>query len=127
MQVNPQRVKEARLAAGLTMAQLGGDRVSRAFIHYLETGAARPSAEVLTMIARKTRKPMRFFMSPGADRALSGKMVAADLVKLAARVRQLAEVGSIDITQRQALRLLESSLRQGAVLARNLDSRKPGD
>lgn len=107
------------------MAALGGDEVSRAFIHYLETGAARPSKEVLAMIARKTGKSVSYFMSPGADAALSGRMLAAELVRLAARVKTLAATKAFDIQQRQSLRLLESALRQGAVLTRNLKPRTP--
>lgn len=123
--MNPQRIREARIAAGLTMAALGGDDVSKSFIHYVETGAARPTKEVLAMIARKTRKPVSYFMSPGADVTLSGRMLAAELIRLAAKVKRIAAVKTFDIQQRQSLRLLESALRQGAVLTRNLQPRKP--
>lgn len=108
------------------MAALGGNQVSRAFIHYVETGTARPSKQVLAIIARKTGKPVSYFMAPGADAALSGRMLASELVRLAARVKGLASVKSFDIQQRQSLRLLESALRQGAVLTRNLQPQKPG-
>ncbi len=122
--INPQRVKEARREAGLTMAELGGKDVSRTFIHYLETGASRPSKEVLAMIARKTGKPVRYFTVPGSDESLSMQVLAKDLVRLAARVRRLSGLARLDTQQRQSLRLLESSLRQGAVLTRNLKPRE---
>src|SRR5260370_41872992 len=61
MSVDPARVREARSAAGLSLAQLAGDQVSRTFIHLIEQGRSRPSRNVLALIARRTGKPMVYF------------------------------------------------------------------
>src|SRR5215470_17888054 len=45
--VNPARVREARIEAGLSLAQVAGDDVSRTFIHFVEQGRSRPSQNVL--------------------------------------------------------------------------------
>ena len=118
--VNPERIREARLAAGLTLAELGGGEVSRTFIHQLEKGVSRPSADVLELISRKTGKPVRYFTAVGSDERVGRQMLAADLIRLAARVRRVGETTRLDTVKRQSLKLLEASLRYGAVLARNI-------
>lgn len=55
-------VAEARKEAGLTLAQVAGDELSRAAIHLVEKGVTRPSIETLRQIARQTRKPLSFFL-----------------------------------------------------------------
>src|SRR5690348_3169972 len=50
--VDPARVREARREAGLSLAQLAGDEVSRTFLHFVEHGRSRPSQAVLALIAR---------------------------------------------------------------------------
>lgn len=55
-----ERIREARLAAGITARQLG---VSRAFVSYLERGLHRPSQQTLEVIAARTGKPVEFFLS----------------------------------------------------------------
>ena len=46
-----QRIKSARIAAGLTQAQLGGEEASTAYVSRIENGQRRPSVELLTRIA----------------------------------------------------------------------------
>ena len=48
------RVRQARIEAGLTLAQVAGDEVSRTFIHLVEHGRSRPSKETLALIAKRT-------------------------------------------------------------------------
>ena len=64
--VDPERVREARLEAGLSLAQIARDDVSRTFIHFVETGKSRPSQRILALIARRTGKPISYF-NPGFD------------------------------------------------------------
>jgi transcriptional regulator with XRE-family HTH domain len=118
--VNPERLKEARLAAGLTMAQVAGTQVSRTFIHQLEAGLSRPSAPVLEMIAKRTRKPVRYFTTASVGDRLSKQQLALDLVRIAARVKRFRESADLGTAQKESLKLLESALRQGAVITRNL-------
>lgn len=55
-------VREARHDAGLSLAQVAGEEVSRTAIHLIEHGRTRPSFETLQQIARRTRKPLEFFL-----------------------------------------------------------------
>lgn len=58
-------VLQARKEAGLTLEQVAGGIVSRAAIHLIETGQARPSIQTLALIAERTRKPLGFFLLEG--------------------------------------------------------------
>src|ERR671924_1779064 len=46
-----ERIRRARLAAGLTQQQLAGDRYTKAYISALENGIARPSMAALDYLA----------------------------------------------------------------------------
>lgn len=48
-----QRIREARLRAGLTQQQLAGDRYTKAYISALETGIARPSMVALAYLSER--------------------------------------------------------------------------
>ena len=56
-----QRIKNARLAAGLSQRQLCGDTVTRNMLSLIESGKARPSMETLAFFARQLGKPMSYF------------------------------------------------------------------
>src|SRR5206468_6838050 len=59
-------VKQARLEAGLSLAQLGKGHVTAPAIYLIETGRTRPSLPTLEHIARRTGKPLEFFLAePG--------------------------------------------------------------
>lgn len=113
----PGRVREARAERGLSLAGLAGAEVSRAFIHQLEQGLARPSVQVLEVIARRTGKPVSFFTSAVEDRPSSHlDVVVSDLVAMSKRLERLA--GTLDLTEvnREAFRIVVNNLRNGARL-----------
>ena len=59
-------VKQARLEAGLSLAQLGKGHVTAPAIYLIETGRTRPSLPTLEHIARRTGKPVEYFLAdPG--------------------------------------------------------------
>ncbi len=60
--IRPEAVREARRAAGLTLAQLGGTQLTRAAVHLIENGKAKPSLESLQLIARRTGRPLEHFL-----------------------------------------------------------------
>jgi len=103
------------------MAQLAEGHVSRAFISQLESGAARPSAEILELIASRTGKPISYFTTPGSDQRLVRQQLAVELATAAAKLKRVRETRKLDIAQREMLKTLEFSLRRGAVLLRSLD------
>src|SRR5260221_2893513 len=55
-------VAQARREARLTLAEVAGAQLSRTAIRLVEKGLARPSMETLRLIARRTGKPLAFFL-----------------------------------------------------------------
>ena len=83
--IRPGAVKEAREAAGLSLAQIAGSDVTRAAIHLIEAGRAKPSLPVLEAIATRTGLPLRAFAADEdilAARGTSPETVAMDLSRL---------------------------------------------
>jgi tetratricopeptide (TPR) repeat protein len=61
--IRPDAVREARLEKGLSLAEVAGGDVTRAAIHLVETGKMRPSMRTLELIARRTGRPVSYFMA----------------------------------------------------------------
>lgn len=61
--LRPGAVKEARAEAGLSLAQVGRGHVTAPAIYLIETGRTRPSLPTLEHIARRTQKPIEFFLA----------------------------------------------------------------
>jgi len=116
-------VHQARVAAGLSLAQLAGDQVSRTFIHLVEHGRARPSPKVLELIARRTGRPVDYFLGVAAAQSHSNDDLASALTDLASRVKQFAATNPLNKLEREAMTTVEVSLHQGAVLARLIQSK----
>ena len=76
-------VKQARAEAGLSLAQLGKGQVTAPAIYLIETGRTRPSLPTLEHIARRTGKPIEYFLAdPGGatDETLAGLIELEQLV-----------------------------------------------
>ena len=56
------RIRKARHEAGLSLVQLAGTDVSRAFLNQIELGQARPSTRTLQAIARRLQQPIEYFL-----------------------------------------------------------------
>jgi tetratricopeptide (TPR) repeat protein/DNA-binding XRE family transcriptional regulator len=63
VEIKPGTVKQARADAGLSLAQVAGDEISRTAIYFVETGKAKPSMETLKLIALRTGRPLDYFLS----------------------------------------------------------------
>jgi tetratricopeptide (TPR) repeat protein len=61
-----ERIREARLAAGLTQQQLAGKALTKAFISHLELGRARPSERSIEVIAKRLDKDVAYFLGRDA-------------------------------------------------------------
>ena len=61
-----QKIKQARLASGLTQRQLCGDTVTRNMLSQIESGKARPSMETLAQFAKVLGKPLSWFLEETA-------------------------------------------------------------
>lgn len=60
------RIKTARLEAGLSQRQLCGDTVTRNMLSLIESGKARPSMDTLRYFARQLGKPLSYFLEEDA-------------------------------------------------------------
>ncbi len=112
----PARVREARAERGLSLAELAGTEVSRAFIHQLEQGLARPSLEILELIAERTGKPVDFFTSGEVASPHVASDLPGDVMALAKRLERAITTLQASEANREAFRLLVSNLRHGARL-----------
>lgn len=61
-----QRLKQARLEAGLSQRQLCGDTITRNMLSQIENGAARPSMDTLAYLAAQLGKPLSYFLEEDA-------------------------------------------------------------
>lgn len=57
-----QKLKQARLAAGLSQRQLCGDTVTRNMLSLIENGLAQPSMDTLRQFAQRLEKPVSYFL-----------------------------------------------------------------
>ncbi len=64
-----QRLRELRVAAGLTQAQLAGPEFSKGFISLVETGRARTSLRAAQIFADRLRVPLAELVDPSPERA----------------------------------------------------------
>jgi transcriptional regulator with XRE-family HTH domain len=117
--VDPERVREARLAAGLSLGDVAGDDVSRTFIHFVERGRSRPSRRVLELIAERTGRPLSYFLTPeragGAETPTEN--ISAELSAIALRIRRFVKSRRLSKVDREAMTLIEVAVRQAAVVA----------
>lgn len=128
--VDPVRVRAARLAAGLSLGQVARDDVSRTFLLFVEQGKSRPSKRVLDLIAKRTHRPMSFFLSTQLPAAGTfhdhAPDLATELVSVAVRLRQIRLEDARTNADREALKLLEVTVRQGAELVRAIETKGSG-
>ena len=61
-----QRLKQARLEAGMSQRQLCGDVITRNMLSQIENGCAKPSMDTLRYLAAQLQKPMGYFLEEQA-------------------------------------------------------------
>ena len=96
------------------MAQLAGHDISRAFVHQLEHGQSKPSKDTLLLIARRTGKPIDYFIRGAPTVGDTAAEVAANLARLQRPLRTIAATASLTETQRDSLDQLELSMRRSS-------------
>lgn len=116
-------MRKARIAAGLSMAQVAGDEVSRTFVYLIERGRSRPSQAVLTLIARRTGKPISYFLAKASQKSQSSNDLANELSDVAIHIGRFVDKSKLDKVEREAMRLVEVSLHHGASLVRIIQSK----
>jgi len=99
----------------MSLADLAGGEVSRAFIHQLEQGLARPSLQILELIAQRTGKSVSFFTNSDLLPAV-GPDLSTDMVAASKRLERLAGTLELSEANREAFRMVINNLRHGARL-----------
>jgi transcriptional regulator with XRE-family HTH domain len=118
--VDPERVRSARVGAGLSLREIAGDDVSATFIHFVERGVSRPSRRVLALIARRTGKPIGYFMAAPSASAQQAPDLAAELIRVANQARQFRSADRLTTLERDTMKLIELTLRQAAELTKSV-------
>lgn len=72
-----QRIKQARLDAGLSQRQLCGQEITRNMLSQIENGSARPSMATLQYLAAQLKKPISYFLEETAASPNQTRMDAA--------------------------------------------------
>ena len=72
-----QRLKQARLEAGLSQRQLCGEVITRNMLSQIENGAAKPSMDTLRYLASQLGKPMGYFLEEQAVTSPNQQIMAA--------------------------------------------------
>jgi tetratricopeptide (TPR) repeat protein/DNA-binding XRE family transcriptional regulator len=85
--IDPELVRQARLKAGLSMAQVAGSELTRQAVHLIETGKVRPSMRSLQVIARRLGVPAQNFQVPSDPGAELPHHRVAELERLCERQR----------------------------------------
>ena len=114
--MDPSRIRRARADAGLTLAAVAGTEVSRTFIHQVESGSARPSLRVLKLIAKRTGKPIDYFKRPAKRHAASFEL-SETLSQTAKAVKRFISSSKLTPSERESMKLVESTIRRAAQLA----------
>jgi tetratricopeptide (TPR) repeat protein len=105
-------VAEARREAKLTLAQVAGGKLTRTAIHLIEKGRTRPSMETLELIARQTRKPIEFFLTPDSPSTLTERQARLRELERLTAVRDFE--GAVDL----GVSLLEQGSAEDGALVR---------
>lgn len=79
-----EKIRKARLEAGLSQRQLGGEEITRNMLSLIEHGTAKPSMKTLRFLAQQLGKPLSYFLEDGAEDPRS-------LTQSADTLRQAAE------------------------------------
>jgi transcriptional regulator with XRE-family HTH domain len=68
IEINWELLRQTRLRAGLTLAQVAGTDISRQAVHQIETGVTRPTWWSLSLIAARLRLPLwQLLQPPGSN------------------------------------------------------------
>lgn len=94
-------------------------------IHFIEHGRARPSERVLALIAERTGKPVGYFTITAAEnpRGATEESLSHQLATVATSARRFATAGRLTKPEREAVKMLEMTLRHATAFVRALESK----
>src|SRR2546428_10121151 len=110
------RLREARLAAGISQAQLGAPYFTRAHVSAIELGKIRPAMRSLEAMAKKADKPTSYFLDDAdVERArgereldigsIEGLLTFASAAEAVRRAKKLLNAGNLSVRDTCRLRL----------------------
>src|SRR5665213_4208506 len=104
-----ERLRQLRVAAGLTQTDIAGDRFSKEYISQIERGKTRPTADTIQWLALRLGVDAGFLQSGvSADERAKAEAILA-------RADALLEDGSLDESIEEYARALPAVLGTGAV------------
>ena len=62
-----ERLRQERIAQGLSQRQLAGEKITRNMLSQIENGSATPSVDTLRYLAQQLHKPVSFFLEGGSS------------------------------------------------------------
>lgn len=71
-----QRIRRARLDAGLSQRQLCGEYITRNMLSLIENGSAKPSMDTLRYLSEKLHKPVSYFLEEQAVTSMNQERMA---------------------------------------------------
>lgn len=89
-----EKIRKARLEAGLSQRQLCGDRITRNMLSQIENGSARPSMDTLRFLAGKLGKSVSFFLEETAVTSVNQAVME--------RLREQVKSGNFEEARQQA-------------------------
>ena len=128
-----EKLRQARLEAGLSQRQLVGDRITRNMLSQIENGSAAPSMDTLHYLAQRLGKPLSFFLEDGEaeeaplERAWRAYEAgdAAETLRLLEQHPEERERGKRERCLLRALALLR--LAKESINIENMANRSKGD
>lgn len=114
-----EKLRQARLEAGLSQRQLCGGELTRNMLSLIENGSASPSMKTLSLLARRLGKPVGYFLEENAGDT-------SDLPSSAEALRQAEEAlaAGKDVYAAQLLQCVTAPLLRREKLL--LSARLPG-
>jgi tetratricopeptide (TPR) repeat protein len=115
-----ERLREARIASGMSQAQLGAPYFTRAHVSAIELGKIRPAMRSLEHIARKLDKPASYFLDD-ADverarserdleiRSIPGLLTFTSAPEALRRSEKLLDAGNLSVRETCRVRLYAGS------------------
>ena len=111
-----ERLREARIAAGMSQAQLGAPYFTRAHVSAIELGKIRPAMRSLEHMARKLDKPSSYFLDDSdTERArnereleigsIAGLLTFASAPEALRRAEKVLDAGGVPVRETARLRL----------------------
>lgn len=115
------RIKDARVGAGLTQAQLAADDASIAFVSRIESGQRRPDATLLEVLAQRLGSPVESLVLGATQTDVAELQLSLDYAELA--LESGNAVDALDKAGRACEALRDASLPELAYRARYLRAR----